>query len=117
MSVEALYTMTFGDNVAPAAARNGGVVVLETGRVFGGDSSFSYVGTYRVVSDLIQAEARIERYNDLLQSAFGDDGTSFKVWFVGKIVSDQKIVGYIERPDMLGQRVGVTFNKKAELRS
>src|ERR1700760_2389008 len=109
--------MAFGDNVPPAAARNGGVVVLETGRVFGGDSSFSYVGTYTVASDLIRAEARIERYNDLLQSAFGDDAPSFKVWFVGKIISEQKIVGYIERPDMLGQRIGVVFNKKAALRS
>jgi hypothetical protein len=42
---EGLYVVEFGD-VGTAATRNGGVAVLETNRIFGGDSGYYYLGKF-----------------------------------------------------------------------
>ena len=41
--IESLYVAEFGD-VDGLSFRNGGVVILETNRVFGGDSGYFYLG-------------------------------------------------------------------------
>lgn len=45
MSIEALWTVTFGSNLGMSGA---GVVVFETGRLFGGDPDYIYLGKYDV---------------------------------------------------------------------
>jgi hypothetical protein len=47
-SVEGLYVVEFGDVQAQGIYRNGGVAVLETLRIFGGDSGYYYVGNFSV---------------------------------------------------------------------
>jgi hypothetical protein len=46
-AIEALYVVEFGDvALGGQQYRNGGVAVLETNRIFGGDSGYYYVGTF-----------------------------------------------------------------------
>jgi hypothetical protein len=37
--------------------RNGGVAVLETNRIFGGDSGYYYLGTYSIKDGQIEAQS------------------------------------------------------------
>lgn len=46
MSLEALWTMQFHNASGPDSSA--GVVVFESGRIFGGDSCYYYIGTYTV---------------------------------------------------------------------
>ena len=69
MSIEGLWSVDFGFA--------GGIAVMETGRVYGGDSWFAYTGNYEVDRDSVSAHLRIQRHNrsssgiDLWRS--GDD--------------------------------------------
>ena len=49
MSIEALWSVRFvGVNGASVSEQSGGVLVLETGRLFGGDTWAFYTGNYSV---------------------------------------------------------------------
>lgn len=78
-SVEALWLVNFGDYETPNEARNGGVLVLETERGFGGDSGYAYVGTYNVSSDKFEADISISRFNPEVESVWGPDVTELDV--------------------------------------
>jgi hypothetical protein len=100
MSVEALWIATFGDASAPATMQHGGVVVLETQRLFGGDSAYAYAGTYSVVGDIIAGSVTIARHNpdpnfvDIWLT--GEDELQFE--FHGQLNGD-KIVALLSRQD------------------
>lgn len=57
--IEALWSVEFRSNLDLIGS---GIVVLETGRVFGGDSAMIYVGSYTVDGNNIKAELHIHRY-------------------------------------------------------
>jgi hypothetical protein len=110
--VEALYVLEFGDVRSPDF-RNGGVVVLETNRVFGGDSGYYYVGNYEVTGDKIGGSLRVVRHNPAWPNVFGDSATSFDVTFHGSISGDI-ISGWMDRKDAAGH-LPVQLTKKAAL--
>ena len=67
MSIEALWTINF--EVPNLLKRSGGgVIVLESGRMFGGDSSFYYVGDYCVNRKQMSCTVQVKRHNDYLES-------------------------------------------------
>lgn len=48
MSAEGMWGFLSGSAENPALMVDGGIIVLETGRLFGGDSVMAYVGEYKV---------------------------------------------------------------------
>lgn len=76
MNVEGLWAFATGSADEPQNMINSGVVVLETGRVLGGDSAVAYVGTYRARADGIEGEVRTFQYNPALEvvNVFGRSG-------------------------------------------
>jgi hypothetical protein len=66
--LEALWSAEFSSNLG---AIGGGVVVFETGRVFGGDSQFFYIRTCEVKNDSVRGEVTITHYAGILLSIFG----------------------------------------------
>jgi len=66
--LEALWSVEFVSNVQALGA---GVAVFETGRVFGGDSQYYYLGDFRVVNGVIQADIEVNHYFGPLSSVFG----------------------------------------------
>ena len=74
MSVEGMWAMVAGE-AAEGEVRSGGVIVLETGRVFGGDSVVAYVGTYSVEGSQMTAQVERWKYNASIDGidVFGDD--------------------------------------------
>jgi T3SS negative regulator,GrlR len=107
---EALYVVQFGD-VASGTMHNGGVVVLETERVFGGDSGYYYVGKYQVRNDQISAEVRVVRYNPNMPNVWLDASTDFQVMLFGQ-VTKKGIVGQMTRPDKPGISLSVNMDLK-----
>lgn len=57
--VEGLWSVRFFADEQPHGA---GVVILQAGRVFGGDSSFMYRGNYQMSSDLIHLYLDIDKH-------------------------------------------------------
>lgn len=66
--LEALWSVEFVSNLQSVGA---GVAVFETGRVFGGDSQYYYLGTFRIVGGVIHAELEINHYAGSPSSVFG----------------------------------------------
>jgi T3SS negative regulator,GrlR len=67
MSVEALWTVNF----ATAGGAGNGIVVFETGRIFGGDANYYWVGEYDLQNGRITANLNVSNYSGLPYSVFG----------------------------------------------
>ncbi|HEX5183539.1 MAG TPA: hypothetical protein VFW19_10355 [Allosphingosinicella sp.] len=115
MSVEGLWAVEFGHAGAAFAPVNAGIVVLETGRVFGGDTWFAYTGDYEVNGSGITGSLKVRRHHH--------DGMSIDAWETGEDtfnvdfsvtwMSDQSAAeGVMTRN---GQALGLRLKKLAEL--
>jgi hypothetical protein len=101
MSVEALWTATFQvESPSPVEKwENGGVVVLETGQIFGGDSQYYYVGRFELVGNgELSGQMKVVHYHGERRSAFGDAGPTFEVEVHGKLTAPDKMSGVMTRP-------------------
>lgn len=108
--IEALYGIEFASNVNDGGY---GVVVLETGRILGGDSSFVLVGSYEVRNGVVSADVKCTNDRKLLRSIFGDLD-EFNLHLEGTPEYDGFILqGHmIENPSM---RLEVKLTRRAEL--
>jgi hypothetical protein len=61
--LEALWSMKVMMNGKDANA--GGVVVIENGRIFGGDSGFTWVGDLKVEGNLGTARVHVRKYQSI----------------------------------------------------
>ena len=111
--LEALYVVEFGD-VCGIGYRNGGVAVLETNRIFGGDSGYHYIGEYSVFGDGFEASVRITKHNPSWVNAFGDDALQFEISVWGTI-ADGVIEAVMERIDRPGLRLPLRLTRKVAL--
>lgn len=108
-SIEACWTVRFGD----PQAFNGGVIVLESGRLYGGDSGFAYLGHYDVIDGTISGSLRVVRHDDDWVSMYQDHQAEFSVNFNMNRVGEDVIQGILKRegfPDAV-----VILNRLAEL--
>ncbi|MGA8864093.1 MAG: GrlR family regulatory protein [Gallionella sp.] len=60
--LEALWSVDFKSSFG---MHGNGVVVFETGRLFGGDSTMIYVGSYKVEHGIIHAEIEVRKYTNV----------------------------------------------------
>ena len=104
-----MWTVNFATNKPDAGA---GVVVFESNRLFGGDSSFYYVGDYVVKDGIVSANVHVERHNNFLPSAMGLDNFTLKL--SGKVDHDQFTVNghAVEAPN---NQITVLFKRLTEL--
>jgi hypothetical protein len=113
--IEALYVVEFGDvALGGQTYRNGGVAVLETNRVFGGDSGYYYVGTYTIKDSRIDATVKVVKHNPTWVNAFGDASESFNIKIEGT-VNNGVVQGFMERRDRPGLRLPVRLTWKEDL--
>ena len=118
MSVEALWLVYFGDAALPALIpgySNAGVIVLETGRLLGGDFGYYYVGKYSVVKDQeLVARATITHFNGPLRDAFGLGLKSFEIE-IGGTFSDEEMSGWMFPVGHPTRRLPIRLRRAAEL--
>jgi hypothetical protein len=115
MSVEALYAVRFGHAGTPNLGLNGGVVVLETGRLFGGDSWYAYTGSYQLSGSTVTGQLHAVRHNHQpgTESAWGTQENEFDVQFTA--TGNQ---GFTEANGTLskgGMQLGMRLVRVAEL--
>ena len=79
--LEALWSVEFQSSFG---FRGNGVAVFETGRVFGGDSTMIYVGSFRVENGSVHANVNVNKYahSPGMASVVGLD--NFNLELIGK---------------------------------
>lgn len=118
MSIEALWVLYIGEVGQPVPTPGGsasGVVVLESGRAFGGDGAFYWVGSYRVDNGKIAGELRSTHYNGDNYTIFGTHEHSYRVAFEGALDPLGNLVGHAWRPEAPNLKVAAMLVRKAEL--
>jgi hypothetical protein len=68
MTIEALWAVNFA---SPLGAAGSGVVVFETGRIFGGDSLYYYIGDYVVSVNTVRGKVEVIHYSGPPLNIFG----------------------------------------------
>lgn len=58
--IEALWTLKFG---LYGVQEGAGIMVLDAGRIVGGDSGFSFVGTYTIQDEKLTAKVHVKRHS------------------------------------------------------
>lgn len=71
-SIEAMWTVRFESPDGAEMELRGGVAVFESGRLFGGDSGYAYLGGYEVKGDTVSGSLTVLRHDPTIISVFGD---------------------------------------------
>ena len=80
--IEALWTVEFMSNLQVFGS---GVVIFETGRIFGGDARYYYLGTFEVDhGSLVNADVKVTHFTGEPYSIFGIRN-EFKLTISGKL--------------------------------
>ena len=108
--IEALWSVEFVSDVGMYGA---GVAVFETGRILGGDSMYTYVDSYKVDRDMVQAEIEVTHYAGQPLSVFGP-ARQFKLSVTGKADRNAfQVVG--NRVDAPDRKIVIQLTRRAEL--
>lgn len=108
--LEALWSVEFISNVQGSG---GGVAVFETGRILGGDASYTYVGSYSVNGNGLKADITVANYRGTPNSVFGNI-PKFTLHLEGMPKSDTfDVHGHmIENPALT---ISIRLTRRAEL--
>lgn len=117
MGIEGLWSLQV-QTPAGAGFRPGGVVVFETGRVFGGDSGFIWTGTFEVNRNhQIEARVRVKQYNFTggMTSVFGVGMTDYELDLLSDPLNGKNVraIGRLTQNPSIG--IVIDFTKQAEL--
>lgn len=113
-SIEALWTAQFGDVTAPGNWVNGGVVVFESGRLFGGDGGTYYVGDYACEGGKLGANFKTARYDPTYRTAFG--GTEpLDIVANGSLIGEDRIEGSMTATEHPGLKISFVLTRRAQL--
>lgn len=110
MSMEALWSVNFSSNLG---THGGGVIVIDNGRVLGGDSGYTYVGSVRFEKESINCKIHVAKYMPGASSIFGLD--NFDLDLVGGRYEETQfrlnghIVGSTDK------RIAIDLIRRAEL--
>lgn len=90
-----------------------GVLVLNNGRLLGGDDGYYYSGTYRTIDNRFEGTATVIKHDPNSISVFGNIG-HFEMTFVGEITDYRfKAVGHIiNNPEA---KITITGIKKEDI--
>jgi hypothetical protein len=89
MSIEALWLVKFRDT--NDTMRGNGVIVFETGWVFGGDSSIVYLGSYKIAHDILTLKVKLTQYAEVdgMSNMFGNE-KEYEVTATGEYDDESK---------------------------
>ncbi|QOY51398.1 GrlR family regulatory protein [Candidatus Sulfurimonas baltica] len=110
--IEGLWLVEF-QNVQNAGS---GVVVFETGRIFGGDSAYYYLGEYSSVHHKFTAKIDVNKHNSSLPNIF-HPLTNITILFQEQDISNgfgnTILIGHLQEDT--SRQIAVKFTKLAEL--
>ena len=109
--IEAMYGVEF---LTKAGNSGYGVAVLETCRIFGGDSSMTYIGDYSVENGRVKASVKVTNDRGVNPSIFGDNAKQYTLELEGE-VEDSEIVLQGHRTDDKTKEIGIRLTRRCEL--
>ncbi len=68
MAIEQLWSVEF---VSEMGSEGGGVVVLDRGKILGGDNNYFYIGSYDLLNNNFNATIDVKHYHGILNPIFG----------------------------------------------
>lgn len=109
--LEALWSVEFQSSFG---MQGNGVAVFETGRVLGGDSMMTYVGSFKVENNLIHADIAVTKYANTPGMASVVGLNSFNLRVTGKPdQASMTLSGYVvEDPS---RKITIRTARRAEL--
>ena len=110
--IEAMYGVEFESDYESGY----GVAVFETGRIFGGDSSFVFIGTYRIDGARLIANLSVTNDREVLPSIVGLN--NFRLVGEADIGKDANHKEFILHATVVGNpsvRITVKLTRRAEL--
>ncbi|VVE84989.1 GrlR family regulatory protein [Pandoraea sputorum] len=110
MAKDGFYKVDFGALIQGA----GGIVVIEGGKIRGGDDQYLYSGTASTQGNSISAELRVAAYAATAESVFGTRGGAFNLVLQGDLVGDGFVVTG-KSPTGAGPDIVVRATRIAEL--
>jgi hypothetical protein len=120
LSIEGMWTFRSGTVDNPEELIFGGIVTLETQRVFGGDSAIAYHGTYETANGVFRARVRAWTWNTALDpeewsSAFNMGLFIDHIVIVEGTIEGETVVGAVWREAAPDQQLPARMEKIAEL--
>ncbi len=110
--LEALWSMRVHVNSAPVNA--GGVVIIENGRIFGGDSSFIWTGTVHIKDEIATARVHVKKYQDVPGMTSITGLNDYMATFRGQVNHDRMTL--VGSPDTAPQaQLHIEMIRRAEL--
>ena len=108
--LEALWAIKFSSSIGDLGS---GVVVLETGKLYGGDSDFYYIGSYNRNDDnTVEASVNVRNYSGLGISII--NSSNFHVKLTGTI--EEELISLEGSPDVKPEvRINVSLKKIVDL--
>ena len=110
MSIEGIWT---SEVYGMFGWENRGIVLLENGRLVGGDNRHYSTGTYSVSGDRITADLAVHYYGPP-RTVFGDQAEEFTLKLEGKL-EDNLIVAKVHRPDKVQFELEYRITKRMGL--
>ena len=110
MSIDGIWT---GEVYGPFGWDNGGIFVLENGRIVGGDNRQYSLGTYSLSGNDVKAELLVHYYGPP-RTVFGEAKEEFRTEIAGTW-SANEINGTIRRPDKPKFDLQIRMTKRLEL--
>ena len=108
--IEALWSVEF---VANTQGFGSGVVVVENGKVLGGDAQYFYVGSCKFENGVLHASAVITHYAGPPNSVFGTSN-KFTISVSGTPAHDKFVLrGHVVEVPQL--QISINFTRRAEL--
>ena len=122
--IEAMYGVEFVSNVNHLQGNRGiddmgyGVVIFETGRILGGDSSYVYVGEYAIDNSILKVNVKVTNDRKVLTSIFGNFD-EFRLTGQATIKDRgyliREFIVYGEMMENPALKIAVKFTRRAEL--
>ncbi len=91
----------------------GGVVTFTKGKVLGGDSGYTYIGTYEANGPNVKAQVSVSNFLPGMPNVMGQQG-NFELEFAGTVAGDVMTVvaNLVGAP---GQKLNAKLTRKANL--
>lgn len=91
----------------------GGVVVLQDGKLVGGDGGYYYLGTYQVEGAAFKATIEVSPFIKDYESVFKTFGRPFKLDLEGSLTDDNHAVARGRPVEMPNFTLGAKLTKRA----
>ena len=108
--MEGLWTIEFGSS---AGVFGGGVVVLQNGRLMGGDGGYFYLGTYQLDGTSLQAMIEVSPFIPGYESVFKTVGQKLTLNLVGKLTDETHAIAQGHPSGMPSLKLGVKLTKRS----